>query len=112
MFSAAAGIDSADATYYAQVCWVRRRVQEGAPSEMTTYDAPAGSMPVVRAVNPPAVATGFNVYLGLTPDTLALQNPTPVAVGQSFTLAGRDWWRVRRRETGKPPTSTSAAAGC
>jgi hypothetical protein len=32
------------------------------------------------------VATGFNVYLGLTPDGLALQNVTAVPVGQNFTL--------------------------
>jgi hypothetical protein len=38
--------------------------------------------------SPPPVATAFNVYLGLTPDALALQSSTPVPMGQSFTLAG------------------------
>jgi hypothetical protein len=37
-------------------------------------------------INPPAVATGFNVYLGLTPDGLTLQDAAPVPVGQTFTL--------------------------
>lgn len=72
-------------TYYVEASWVSG-TQEGAPSDETTFDAPAGSLPVVKAVNPPAVATGFNVYIGLSADTLALQNATPVPVGGSFTL--------------------------
>lgn len=77
-----------ETTYYAQTSWVAVSGQEGEPSEMTAYDAPAGSLPVVQMASPPAVATAFNVYLGLTPDGLALQNQTPVPVGQSFTLPG------------------------
>jgi hypothetical protein len=74
-------------TYYARASWVGAAGQEGAPSEITTYDAPAGSLPVVQMIDPPTSATGFDIYLGLTPDSLALQNPAPIAVGQSFTLA-------------------------
>lgn len=74
-------------TYYARAAWVGASAQ-GAPSELSTYDAPAGSLPVVQMTDPPAAATGFNVYLGLTPDGLALQSTTPVPTGQSFTLAG------------------------
>jgi hypothetical protein len=89
MFSAVAGLSPAT-TYYARASWVGPSGQEGKPSEISTYDAPAGSIPVVQMVNPPAVATGFNIYIGLTPDALALQNPLPnpgpVPVGQSFTL--------------------------
>jgi hypothetical protein len=73
--------------YYVQMSWVSSAGQEGAPSDVTTFDSPAGSLPVVTAVNPPAVATGFNVYVGLTPDAISLQTVTPVPVGQSFTLA-------------------------
>jgi len=87
VFSAVAGLIP-ETTYYARVSWVGASGQEGAPSEMTAYNAPAGSLAVVQMINPPAVATAFNVYLGLTPDTLALQNSVPVPVGQAFTLAG------------------------
>ena len=86
VLSAVAGLIP-ETTYYARASWVGASGQEGAPSEMTAYGAPAGSLPVVQMVNPPAAATAFNVYLGLTPEGLALQNPTPVPVGQSFTLA-------------------------
>lgn len=73
-------------TYYVQVSWVSALGQVGAPSNATTYDAPADGLAVVTAVNPPTTATGFNVYMGLTPQTIALQNSTAVAVGASFTL--------------------------
>jgi hypothetical protein len=72
--------------YYVQVSWVSASGQSGAPSSLTTYDSPADSLPVVTAVNPPPVATGFNVYMGLSQDTVTLQTSTPVALGGSFTL--------------------------
>jgi len=77
----------AETIYYVQVSWVSANGQMGDASDLTTYDSPAESLPVVTAVNPPAAATGFNVYMGLTAETLMLQNSTPVAVGGSFTLS-------------------------
>jgi hypothetical protein len=74
-------------TYYVQVTWVGLAGREGMPSRETTYDAPAGSLPAISAVNPPAVATGFNVYMSLTAGCERLQNTAPIAVGSSFTLA-------------------------
>ncbi len=85
-FSYVAGLIAAT-TYYVQVSWVAANGQEGAPSEETTYAAPAGSLPVVTAVNAPAVANGFNVYMGVSAETVTLQTETPVAAGESFTLA-------------------------
>jgi hypothetical protein len=74
-------------TYFARVAWVTSSGQEGLASEITTYDAPSGSVPVVTAVHAPANATGFNVYMGLTPERLSKQNASPVAVNGSYTLA-------------------------
>jgi hypothetical protein len=84
-FSFVAGL-MAETIYYVKVSWVSASGQVGDPSELTTYDSPLGSLPVVTAVDAPAVATGFNVYMGLSPETVTLQNTTPVAVGGSFTL--------------------------
>ena len=84
-FSSTAGL-LPETIYYVQVSWVSANGQEGDPSELTTYDSPASSVPVVTPENPPAVATGFNVYLGLTAETVSLQNSTPIPVGGSFTL--------------------------
>jgi hypothetical protein len=87
VFSFVAGL-IVETIYYVKVSWVSASGQVGDPSELTTYDSPASSLPVVTAVNPPPVATGFNVYMGLSPETVTLQNTTPVAVGGSFTLPG------------------------
>jgi hypothetical protein len=84
-----AALEGAVATiYYIAVTWVSATGQEGAPSPLTTYETPAGTTLVVAGVNPPSVATGFNVYLGLSSTMLTLQNTAPVAVGQSFVLPG------------------------
>ena len=89
--------------YYVQVSWVSANGQESDPSEQTTYDSPAESLPVVTAVDPPTVATGFNVYMGLSAETLALQNSTPVAVGGSFTLPSAGLVTGRCPGTGQTP---------
>jgi len=73
-------------TYFARVAWVSSTGQEGLASEVTTYDAPPGAVPVVEAVNPPGNAAGFQVYLGVTEQGLQRQTGSPVAVGQAFTL--------------------------
>lgn len=89
--------------YYVLVSWVSAAGQEGAPSDPTTFDSPAGSLPVVSAVNPPAAATGFNVYMGLTATTATLQNAAPIAVGQSFTLPAAGLVTGRGPGTGQVP---------
>lgn len=91
-------------TYYARAAWVGASGQEGSPSEPTTYNASAGSVPVIEMANPPAVAVGFNVFLGLTADELELQNGSgPVPVGQSFVLPGTGL------VDGRPPGEGQAA---
>jgi hypothetical protein len=41
---------------------------------------------VTNPPNPPAVATAFDVYIGLT-DSTTLQNSAPIPIGQTFTEA-------------------------
>lgn len=76
-------------TYWVQVSWVAAG-QTGAPSDLTAFTTAAGSVLTVTAVNPPAVATGWNVYIGLSATTLALQNADPLGVGATFTLPPGD----------------------
>lgn len=85
VFSVVAGLIPST-IYYVRVSWVSATGQEGAPSEVTTYQTADGSLLVVTAGTSPPVATGWNVYLGLTATTLALQNSTPLAIGQAFPL--------------------------
>jgi len=75
------------ATYYVQVTWLGASGQEGQPSILTAYEAAAGTVPVVGAVNPPAGVTGFNVYVGLEVGALTRQNASPVPVGGSLTVS-------------------------
>jgi hypothetical protein len=102
IFSYAAGFIP-ETIYYVQVSWVSAKGQEGDASEETTFDSPAGSLPVVTAVNPPTAATGFNVYMGLSAETVTLQTPTPVTVGQSFTLPSTGLVTGRCPGTGQTP---------
>jgi hypothetical protein len=74
--------------YYAQVSWVVATGQEGSASPATTFQTADNSGLTVAAVNAPAVAAGWNVYLGLTVSTLTLQNSSPLAIGATFTLPG------------------------
>ncbi len=74
-------------TYYVEVSWVSAMGEEGAPSDATATTTTDGSVLTVQAVNPPGVATGFNVYAGLTAASLELQTAAPVAVGTTFALA-------------------------
>jgi hypothetical protein len=75
------------ATYYVQTSWVSATGQEGAPSQVTALGIAAGQDLVVQPSSPPQVATGSNIYIGATAGTLGLQNSSPVAIGNSFTLA-------------------------
>ena len=73
-------------TFYVQVTWVGSNGAEGAPSDAMALTVPVDNDLVVQAVNPPAAATGFNVYIGTTANTTTLQNSSPVPVGGTFTM--------------------------
>jgi hypothetical protein len=76
----------AGGTFYVRASWVSATGQEGAPSDVTATGLTAGTDLTVRAVSPPAVAAGYNVYVGTSATTLALQNPSAVPVGQIFGM--------------------------
>jgi len=78
----------AGAIYYAQVSWVSATGQEGSASPATTFQTADNSSLTAATLNPPTIAAGWNVYLGLTVSTLMLQNSAPLAIGATFTLPG------------------------
>lgn len=78
----------ASTIYYAQVSWVSAAGQEGSASPATTFQTADNNALTVATVNAPAVAAGWNVYLGLAVSTLTLQNTAPLAIGATFTLPG------------------------
>jgi hypothetical protein len=78
----------AAATYYVQASWVSAAGHEGSASLVTAFQTTANSLLTVTATNPPAVAAGWNVYLGPTVSTLRLQNNAPLGISTTFTLPG------------------------
>jgi len=74
--------------YYAQVSWVSEMGQEGSASAAATFQTGDGSALTVTSLNAPAIAAGWNVYLGATVSTLTLQNGGPLTIGATFTVPG------------------------
>lgn len=73
-------------TVYVRVSWVVGG-QEGQPSEATTIDSRAGQVGSVGVANSPVGATGFNVFAGVSPDGLTLQNSVPIAAGSTLSVS-------------------------
>jgi len=78
---------NASTIYYAQVSWLAANGQEGCPSFVTGTQTPDGSSLVVQPPAAPTVATGWNLYLGLTDTSTVLQNTTALPLGQPFTVS-------------------------
>jgi hypothetical protein len=75
-----------DGTYYIATTWVNSDGEESVaspPASITT----ATSLVVVTPATPPAAATGWNIYAGVTSDPMTLQNATPAPIGQSWHLS-------------------------
>ena len=74
------------ATYFAQVTWLNSSGQEGMASGVTSLNAPDQSSIQVTAINPPASAIAWNIYVGTSIDSVTLQNSAPIQVGETWIL--------------------------
>jgi hypothetical protein len=74
--------------FYVAVTWLNQQGQEGSPSDVAQISTLDGQQLVVASQNPPAGATAWNAYVGNGPDTLSLQNATPIAAGANWILVG------------------------
>ena len=83
-------------TYYATVAWVNAGGQDGASAIPATIATTGGSLLVQPADAPPRTAAGWNVYVGTGPDSMALQNGSPIAIG-------RTWLQPAVVAAGRPP---------
>jgi hypothetical protein len=98
----------APAKYFVEVSWKNVTGQEGSPSETTALDVPAGSTLQVQALSPPSNAVSWNVYAGVTPDSLFLQNSAPLSPGASWTAPSSGLTTTGQQPgTGQPPTFLS-----
>jgi hypothetical protein len=72
-----------DGTYYATMSWTNRQGEEGVcaiPTAITTTMCTIAVTPGTAPTN----ATGWNVYMGTTPDSLSIQNDAPIATGEQW----------------------------
>lgn len=98
-----AGGNLPDGTYFAAIAWAGAAGEDGAasgPAAVTTVN----STFLVQAGEAPGAAAGWNVYTGTSPDTLALQNAAPVAVGESWIQPGVPSTTGRPPGTGQKPS--------
>jgi hypothetical protein len=94
--TAAPGTPLPNETYYATVAWVNAAGEEGASAVPATIAIAGGSLLVEPEGDPPRTAAGWNVYVGADPDAMALQNRSPIAIGQS-------WLQPAPLAAGRPP---------
>ena len=92
----APGTPLPDGTYYVTVAWVNAAGEEGASAVPATIATTGSSLLVQPAGAPPKTAAGWNIYLGASPDSMALQNGSPIAIGQA-------WRQPAALAAGRPP---------
>jgi hypothetical protein len=85
-----------DATYYVTVAWVNAAGEDGASALPATVATTGSSLLVQPAGAPPTTAAGWNVYVGAGPDSMARQNGSPIAIGQT-------WLQPAAVAAGPPP---------
>jgi hypothetical protein len=73
----------ADGTYYVTMAWTNSKGEEGEPSVPTTITT-AESTLLVQTGAPPACAAGWNVYAGVDPRALSLQNGSLLESAQTW----------------------------
>jgi hypothetical protein len=73
-------------SYFVQTAWLNARGEEGMASAVVSAAASDQHSIQVTAQSPPANATVWNIYAGLSIDALTLQNPAPITVGQVWLL--------------------------
>src|SRR5689334_5735381 len=73
-----------DGKYYAAAAWTNRAGEEGAASVAAAITTTASTF-TARPSIAPANAQGWNVYVGVSPTSLVLQNASPMGVGQVWT---------------------------
>jgi hypothetical protein len=90
------GIPLPDGTYYVTVAWVNAGGEDGASAVPATIATTGSTLLVEPAGAPPKTAAGWNVYVGTGPDSMALQNGSPIAIGQT-------WLQPAAVAAGRPP---------
>jgi hypothetical protein len=81
------GVQLPDGTYYVTMAWTNSQSEEGACAVPTTITTSACTL-TIQPGTAPQNATGWNLYVGTSPDNLSLANDTPIAAGESWLQPG------------------------
>jgi hypothetical protein len=73
-------------TYYVAITWVNATGDEGAPSDLVELTTSDGQQLVVSVGTAPNCVTGWNVYVGTSPENVSLQNATSLPPGGNWTM--------------------------
>ena len=90
-------------TYFVQISWLNSRAEEGLASPVNSVAAPNNSSMQVAPPSPLANATGWNVYVGNSLDSITLQNPAPIATNQPWISPTEGLIAGRAPGTGQAP---------
>jgi len=90
------GIPLPDGTYYVTMAWVNAGGEDGASAIPATIATTGSTLLVQPAGSPPKNAAAWNVYVGTGPDSMAQQNGSPIAIGQT-------WLQPAALAAGRPP---------
>jgi hypothetical protein len=86
LVTSVAGVATAG-TFYIAVTWLDTTGQEGAPSDFAQLGTTDGQQLVVTISNPPQNVTSWNVYVGMSPGTLNLQNQSPLGITSNWIMS-------------------------
>lgn len=92
-----------DGSYYVSMAWLNEAGEEGASAVPTVFSI-AGSGLQVEAGSPPPGATGWNVFIGATAESMALQNSEPIPVGYVWQQLDTPAAGGRQPGSGQEPT--------
>jgi len=98
------------ATYYVCTSWTAAHGEEGAVGEWNAISVPNGNILSVRALNPTSNATGWNVFVGRSPESISQQNSSPVPLGQPWLQQGAVSTTGRVPHAGQTPDSLRVVA--
>ena len=98
----ASGGGLTDGAYYVAIAWTNAANEEGASSVPAMIQV-SGSSFAVETSTPPKV-TGWNVYSGTSPATMTIQNPQPLAPGQTWVQPDTLSTTGRRAGSGQEPS--------
>jgi hypothetical protein len=90
-------------TYFVQTAWLNARGEEGMASAVASAAALDQNSVQVTANNPPANAVAWNAYAGTSIDSITLQNPVPITVGQPWFLPASGLVSGKSSGTGQAP---------